>query len=377
MGKQINHALKEKNNVSFNHLPVKTWRWLKLNERMISDGKFPEVLPFSKPSVVSGDDQNMMMEETAKGITAADLFIDSREYGVSKEYVQLGEKFANAGMLIRIPKKERLSEPIHIQYTMSEKEPMLNDFHVIILEENSEATVVLDYATVGEHKVFHNGTVKIHAKEGSVLHLVQVQRMNDKSNHFYSVLGIVESRAVINYTSAEIGAAKSVTSYVAYLDGENGESNLKSVYLGDGDRMIDMNYLMKHKGRRSTSSIETRGALKDRAIKVFRGTLDFQKGASRAKGSEEEYVMLLDKSVKADAVPILLCAEDDVDGMHAASAGQIEEEKLFYLMSRGLSEKEAKKLIVEASCRPILDTIPIEELRKSIDAEMNRRLVYD
>lgn len=109
--------------------------------------------------------------------------------------------------------------------------------------------------------------------------------------------------------------------------------------------------------------------------KIFKGTLDFKKGASRSKGIEEEYAILLDKTVKADAIPLLLCEEDDVEGQHAASAGQIDSDKLFYLMSRGLDEKEAKKLIVEASFTPIIDKIPMEYLKEEITKEIHRRIV--
>jgi Fe-S cluster assembly scaffold protein SufB len=112
----------------------------------------------------------------------------------------------------------------------------------------------------------------------------------------------------------------------------------------------------------------------DESKKVFRGNLDFKTGAKRSKGIEEEYVILLDPNVKSDSLPALMCDEDDVQGEHAASAGQIDKNKLFYLMTRGLSEREAKKLIVEAQFKPIIDNIPIENLRNIINSEISRRL---
>lgn len=114
----------------------------------------------------------------------------------------------------------------------------------------------------------------------------------------------------------------------------------------------------------------------DHGTKVFRGNLDFKRGARHSKGVEEEYVVLLDPTVKSHSIPALLCDEDDVQGEHAASAGQINENQLFYLMSRGLNERESKKLIVEASFRPILDKLPLEDLRETINKEIDRRLMY-
>ena len=81
--------------------------------------------------------------------------------------------------------------------------------------------------------------------------------------------------------------------------------------------------------------------------------------------------------IRDSSIPALLCDEDDVEGEHAASAGQIDENRLFYLMSRGLDEREAKKLIIEASFRPVIEKIPLENLRKLISNEVDRRLIND
>ena len=132
---------------------------------------------------------------------------------------------------------------------------------------------------------------------------------------------------------------------------------------------------MIHKGVRSLSNIETKGVLMDESRKVFRGNLYFKKGARASKGVEGEYVLLLDPKVKSDSIPGLFCEEDDVQGEHAASAGQMDKDKLFYLMSRGLSERESKKLIVEASFRPVIDKIPLISMRDMLMEEIERRLL--
>lgn len=112
----------------------------------------------------------------------------------------------------------------------------------------------------------------------------------------------------------------------------------------------------------------------DRSKKTFRGTLDFKKGCKKSKGEEEEYTVLLSPHVINKSVPILLCTEEDVDGQHAASAGRIDENKLFYIMSRGFSETEAKKLVIEAAFNPIINQIPSEEIKNKISTSIRRRL---
>ena len=120
--------------------------------------------------------------------------------------------------------------------------------------------------------------------------------------------------------------------------------------------------------------MQVRGALLGGAEKTFRGTLDFLEGSKGSVGREDEEVMVLSDHVQNRSVPIMLSHEDDVDGHHAVSIGKMDEEKLFYLMSRGLDLAEAQKLVVEANFQPVLDRIDNEELKAEIDAYLQRRL---
>lgn len=102
--------------------------------------------------------------------------------------------------------------------------------------------------------------------------------------------------------------------------------------------------------------------------------MDFKTGASKSVGAEDEYCMLLSKEARDKAMPVLLCAEDDVSGEHAASSGRIDENKLFYLMSRGLSYDEAKIVIVRAAFNPIIDSIGDNDVIEEILQEVDRGL---
>jgi FeS assembly protein SufD len=366
-------------NKALNTLPVITWRWLKVNEAKIKEFNVSEIPAYEKPFIASSDFEEVIVKKMNSSVKLSEnikYFINKEEhYGVSEEFVTLGEKHYNSGIFVHAPRNAKLVEPIRLEYKLDTENSTVIDNNIVIAEENSEITIVIDYTTLDEVEAFHNGVTKVYAKEGSTVNIINVQRMNDKSYHFDSHVAYSGYGAKVNWIQVELGAKSSVTNYINNLNEENSEANISSVYLADGERSIDLSYLMNHRGRRSLSNIETRGALKDKAKKVFRGTLDFKRGASRSKGSEEEYVILLDKTVKSDAIPLLLCEEDDVDGMHAASAGQINSDKLFYLMSRGLDEKEAKKMIIEASFTPIIDKIPLEDLREAITEEVHRRIV--
>lgn len=366
---------------NLNTLPVITWRWLKLNEYNLNSINLDNIPAYNKPYIDSKEIDEIYIKAMNKDLKANEnikYFINKKEkYGVSKEYVDLGEKYYNSGIFVHVPLSTILSKPIIIKYELDEKNPVVIDNNIIVTEENSTLTLIFDYTTIDDVDAFHNGVTKVYAKEGSTVNITKVQRMNDKSLNFDSIAVYTSYGAKVNYIQAELGAKKTITNYLNNLNEENSETNVNTIYLGDGDRDIDLSYLINHIGRRSLSNIEAKGALMDNSRKVFRGTIDFKKGSSHSKGREEEYAILLDKSVKSAAIPLLLCTEEDVDGQHAASAGKIDENKLFYLMSRGLDEKEAKKLIVEASFDSIINKIPSMDLKEIISKEIHRRIVNE
>lgn len=372
--------------ILLNNSPVLTWRWLKVNNVPLENYNFPEIKynidiakenSFIKNRSAYNEEEIEKLLNKSFNLKYKDVYHGRNDlaYGVSEEFVGHAEKNFNSGIVVHIKKGEKIKEPIVLDYKIKDSENKLIDNNIIVAEENSEITIVIQYGTETEKEAFHNGLTKIYAKKGAVVNLIKVQMMNKDSENFDSNVSYVDYGAKVNYVNVELGAKKSFSNIVTNLDEDTAESNLKSIYLVDGDRYTDLNYIMNHRGRRTNSDMEIRGVLKDKGNKMFKGTLDFKKGASRSKGSEEEYAILLDPRVKSDAIPLLLCEEDDVEGQHAASAGKIDGDKLFYLMSRGLSEKESKKLIVEASFKPILDLIPVEIIRENIENEIHKKLV--
>ena len=160
-----------------------------------------------------------------------------------------------------------------------------------------------------------------------------------------------------------------------HLAGDDARADVWSFYFGDGDRKLDLNYIIRQSGKRTDANMQVRGALLGKSVKNFRGTLDFIEGAKGSVGRENEEVMLLSDGVRNRSVPIMLSHEDDVDGHHAVAVGKMDEEKLFYLMSRGLDLAEARRLVVEAAFHPVLDRIPEAKYREEIEAYLTRRLL--
>ena len=102
--------------------------------------------------------------------------------------------------------------------------------------------------------------------------------------------------------------------------------------------------------------------------------MDFRRGAKRGVGHESEDVLLFSPTARNRTAPLILCGEEEVEGQHAASIGRLDEEKLYYLRSRGLSEAQARRLMVDARFAPAIEKIPLEALREEVRTEAARRL---
>lgn len=172
----------------------------------------------------------------------------------------------------------------------------------------------------------------------------------------------------------EFGGKNNVVNYYANLQGYNSKNKLHSIYLGKEEQRIDLNYITELYGKKTNVDIEVNGALTDNARKNFKGTIDFKTGAKKAKGKENEYCTLLTDTSYSKALPMLLCTEDDVEGEHSTATGKVDDKELFYIMARGISEKEAKKIIVKAKFNSVINEIKNEKIQNLVLEEVDRRL---
>lgn len=293
--------------------------------------------------------------------------LNFRSEGISKEVLELNRKYCTEYMIFQSEEGER-SKEYRVEHAMDESRPILLDRKDIVAKKNSKLTVILDYYST-ENTIqdsFRNTLIKIVADEGAEVSLVYVSREEGRNLALVSVEADIHKEAKIHLIQAEVGSEQSFFHCDANLLEKEAAMEIDGIYFTDCGRELELDYRMNHFGKKSVSRISVHGALKSGAKKTFKGTIDFKTGCTESKGSEEEFATLLDDDVRNIAVPVLLCQEDDVEGVHAASAGKIEEDLLFYLMSRGLDFRQAQKTIVESQMTPTLDLIPAEELREKI-----------
>lgn len=184
---------------------------------------------------------------------------------------------------------------------------------------------------------------------------------------------VVGKSARVEFVAVDLGQADFFSNIEIDLTGDNSSAELESVYFGDGNRKIDLNYVIRQRGKNTDAVMNVRGAISDKCDKIFRGTLDFLQGSKGSVGRELEEVIVLSDSTRNRSVPLMLSNEDEVDGHHAVSIGRLDAEKIFYLMSRGLDKSESERLIIEAAFNPVIEKISDENLRTEIyDALKNK-----
>ena len=217
--------------------------------------------------------------------------------------------------------------------------------------------------------------ITVDVPERAKMHVTFVQFGSTDQSAASRIKAEVGKQGLFSCTIAEIGAAHTASELHVTLAGDEAHADVWGLYFGDAERKIDLNYIIRQEGQRTDANMQVRGALLNRSVKTFRGTLDFVQGARGSTGKEDEEVTILSPHVRNRSVPLMLSHEGDVDGHHAVSIGKMDEEKLFYLMSRGLDDRAAQQLIVEASFEPVLARIENDELRAEIAHYLERRLL--
>ena len=335
-----------------NETPVRTARNFKINNIEVELDLPEKIAEFKNVEIIND-----------KSIIDSEVSNTPLTYGTGKILEELNYETANSKIRIQTSNKK---ENIRIRYNFDNNN--LNLINQIEIVANGDTNVIIEYKSQTSLKCLHNGIIRAIANENSKLNIIIVNLLNEYSDNFEAIENRLEKNSKVNYTIIDIGGKTSVSNYYSNIVGENADNDLKSIYLGIGEQKKDINYIAELRGAKTNIDIDVQGALKDSAKKNFKGTIDFKKGSKKAKGNENEYCMLLSDKAKSIALPMLLCTEEDVEGNHSTASGKVDEKQLFYIMTRGISYKEAVKLIVKSKFNKIIERVSDEELKNEIVA---------
>ena len=345
-------------NLKLNDTPVRTTRNFAINNIE---------LPVEIPNKI----KNFENVEITNCKSKIDNEVSNKEltYGIGKIFEELVFKNANNKIRIQTTKQK---EDIKIIYNFDEKN--LNLINQIEVLAENDANITIIYKSKTSKQCFHTGIIRTIAKENIQLNVTIVNLLNEETNNFEAIENTLYQNSNVKYTIIDIGGKTSVSNYYSNIIGNNANNVLKTIYLGKDKQIKDLNYIAELRGEKSNIDIDVQGALNDEAKKNFKGTIDFKRGCKKSKGNENESCMLLSNRAKSIALPMLLCTEEDVEGNHSTSSGKVDEKQLFYIMVRGISYKEAVKLIVKSKFNKIIETVQDNDLKDEILKEIDERL---
>ncbi len=203
--------------------------------------------------------------------------------------------------------------------------------------------------------------IRILAEPGSHVSVVQILDGDEQDRIVTSLGADAGNGSKIDVTQIVLGGSENYLGGNILLRGTGCSLDAAVNYLCCLDHVLDMNWTVIHSGEKTNSRINAQGILNDRSRKVFRGTIEFLKGASGSVGDETEDVMLLSDEVRNQTVPVILCSEENVQGNHGASIGRLSDELLYYLQSRGPDREDVIRILTAARLLSAIRRIPDEE----------------
>ena len=301
-------------------------------------------------------------EETWKNPEFAKHFLGSIE--TRNNLMAANLKFLNSIAFIKIPQgKDAGTVHVKIQGTDS------YSYILVIAEKESRGTIVEE--TIGEN-CYRSSIIEIIADENSNIKYASVQKAKNGQNYSYRK-ATLQKNAQIEWLDIQTGSTVK-TETETELFGEGSSCNSYTVFFGAGNEAFDLYTKANHIGKNTHSRMNTSGALSGSAKAIQESFAKINKTAYGASAHQKSKILLLSREAKASPIPKLEIDNNDVAATHQASVGRIDAEKIFYMMSRGLSEKQAKQAYVEGFFEQYTSTIDVmeikEDVRKIIEEKM-------
>ncbi|MDE0400380.1 MAG: Fe-S cluster assembly protein SufD [Candidatus Poribacteria bacterium] len=284
--------------------------------------------------------------------------------------------FWQGGYLLHVPKGVRVEVPLRVYIRMSEAEQADLSHTLIIAEEGSQVVVLEDnLSTTPDASGFHSGAVEIFAGQNANVTYVQVQRWNRQVWNFASHRAMVARDAQLCWVTATFGGRLNKINQAVVLEGAGGNAKMLGLAFTDARQHLDVSTAQEHVSPHTFSDLLYRTVLKDRAQSAWGGNIYVYPSANHTDAYQKNDNLLLSERAHADTLPGLEIQAHEVRCTHGATAGKIDAEQIFYLMSRGLSYTEAEKLIVEGFFEPVMERIPLESVREELNTSITRKLV--
>ena len=353
---------------------------------LLDDATHPEnVLVQHNSGVVY---KRLSPELSASGVIFTDLETALREHPelVRKYFMTCVNKEENlltalhaglwsGGVFLYVPKNTVVEAPIQAFFYIDDPNARFVPHVLIVADNNSSVTFAEHYASGDlDGGMVLSGIVEVFVNSGASVNFASTHHLHLPVTDLTYRRANVEKDGRINWVVGEMNLGNSMSETTSKLIGHGAASDMKVITVGTGEQMMNITTKVIHIGKATESEMTTRAVMRDQATAIINGITKIEKGATGANGEQAEKVLMLSPSARGDANPILLIDEDDVKAGHAASVGQVSEEHIYYLMSRGISREQATKLIIYGFLAPVVAEIPISRMQEQLQALVERKL---
>ncbi|HJZ19103.1 MAG TPA: Fe-S cluster assembly protein SufB, partial [Candidatus Nanoarchaeia archaeon] len=271
-------------------------------------------------------------------------------------------------------KNVKINMPLQAYFRMNARNGGQFEHTLIIVDEGAEVHYIEGCSAPRYNEnSLHAGCVEIHVLKGARVRYSSIENWSKNTYNLNTKRAIVYEDGVMEWVNGNLGSRVTMLYPCSVLRGANARTDYLGIAYAGSEQHQDTGCKVYHLAPNTSSTIISKGISKNGGISSYRGLVVIKKGATNSKSSTRCDGLMLDNKSKATTLPSMEVEEQDVNVSHEAAVGKIGEEQLFYLMSRGLSEGEATKLIVSGFIEPIIKELPLEyavELNRLIELEV-------
>ena len=282
-------------------------------------------------------------------------------------FTALNTAFVGDGAVVHVPDGGRVERPVHLAFVSTEEDSFVAHPRVLVVTgSESEATVIESYVSLGENSYLTNAVAEIVVGEGA---RVEHYRLMDESDESYHVgVARIHQKDGSSFSSRAFYKGVGLGRHDLYaLIGDGCETDLSGLYITSGSQHMDSFINIDHAQPNSTSRLYYKGILSGRSRAVFGGTVFVREGADKTDSLQSDKNLLLSPNAEVDSKPALFIWADDVKCGHGATAGNVDEDTVFYMRSRGVDLETASRLLIYGFASEIIDTVAVPELHEYLE----------
>ena len=280
----------------------------------------------------------------------------------------------SGGSFIYVPKGIKVNMPLQSYFRLNAPEAGQFEHTLIIVDEGADLHYIEGCSAPKYQKnALHAGAVELFVRKGARLRYSTIENWSRNMYNLNTKRAIVEDDGVVEWISGSFGSRVSMLYPMSILKGDRSRCEFTGVTFAAAGQYLDTGCKIIHQGKQTSSTVHSKSISKNGGTAFYRGLLKVLPEATGARSTVECESLMLDNESTSDTIPIIDINNDSVDIGHEAKIGRISDEAIFYLMSRGISEDEAKAMIVRGFVEPISKELPLEyavELNKLIELEL-------